>query len=306
MSLYISNYQKVKEFHEDFNHPISVESQMNIFDSDPKLVEFRLNKIQEELDELKVAISNDDFIECIDAICDLMYFVYGSFLAFGVNFDELEKKSIRIFDFPKNYTNIFKNDQSTMNLQVSILEQHFSLLCTMCEAKNFEITIKYLSKLIAQCYTLGTMFGVDIDECFAEVHRSNMTKACLTEDIAKQSVEDYINKKQIKNLALQNAISDQQIKEINEKYSVYDEPDYRKSETTIYWIVYDKKTTKILKSIYFEKPNLIKILNFDKIQNGETLNENNIDDNNGDDVDDVDDVDKIQHSETLNENNVDY
>lgn len=278
MSSFNTNFEKVGEFHLVFGHPMKTEPQTNVFEEDPKLVEFRLSQVEEELNELKDAISNDDFVECLDAICDLMYFVYGTFHVFGVNFDEQPKQKIRTFDSPKNYTDLFKNDLSGLTRQVSMLEQHFSCLQTSCEEKDFEMTVSYLSKLEAQCHSLGNFFGVDIDVCFSEVHRSNMTKVCLTEEVAQETVESYLKTKQMRDIELESATTDEEKKTINDKYKVYSEPSYRKSETTIYWVVYDKATSKILKSVKFELPKLAEVIDLNNIKNGK--NDNNQEQNN--------------------------
>jgi predicted HAD superfamily Cof-like phosphohydrolase len=260
-----TNYELVREFHVVFGHPANTEPQTNVFIENDKLVKFRLSQIEEEMTELKTAVTNKDFIECLDAICDLMYFVYGSFLVFGVNFDTLkEKQKIRLFDdSPKNNSNIFKNDPTGLQRQLDKLEQLFSLLTLSCEENDFNSMICYLAKLEAQCNTLGSLFGVDIQTCFSEVHRSNMTKVCLDEQIAQKTVDSYIDTKNLRNTELESATTDEEKSTINEKYKVYNEPAYRKSDTTKYWVVYDIATSKILKSVNFELPKIARVIGFD-------------------------------------------
>jgi hypothetical protein len=91
--------------------------------------------------------------------------------------------------------------------------------------------------IVSTCYTISSLFRVDIDKCFDEVFRSNMTKVCSNEDEAKDTVEWY---KQ------------------NEKR--YADPSYRQASNEKYWIVFDKATSKILKSIKFELPDLMRVI----------------------------------------------
>lgn len=234
---YDTNYQKVGEFHLVFGHPMKSEPQLTIFDDNYKLVEFRLSQIEEELNELKEAVEKEDFVECIDAVCDLMYFVYGTYHVFGVNFDDLTPKpKVRLFESPVNNTKVFENDISPFQMQISMLSQVLSLLTLSCEEHDFDSAITYLAKLEALCHTAGSLLGVNIDECFTEVHRSNMTKVCVSEEEAQETVQNY------------------------KTDTRYAEPDYRKSETTRYWVVYDKATSKILKSVKFELPKLADVI----------------------------------------------
>jgi predicted HAD superfamily Cof-like phosphohydrolase len=66
-----TNYEKVKEFHKQFGHPApDVLHEESITDTD--LTDLRVALIQEELNELKEAISNNDIIEVADALADIL------------------------------------------------------------------------------------------------------------------------------------------------------------------------------------------------------------------------------------------
>ena len=83
-----SNYQQVVEFNHAFGVDTNVTPQMNLFKEDPKLVNYRLSLINEEVSELRDAIETSDFIETIDALSDILYVTYGAFTAFGIDADK--------------------------------------------------------------------------------------------------------------------------------------------------------------------------------------------------------------------------
>jgi len=149
----ITNYQKILEFNKAFGVEGNDKPQFNIFDENPKLVNYRLSLILEEVKELQEAIQQKDLVETVDALADIMYVTLGAF----------------------------------------------------------------------------TAIGVDADAAFDLVHKSNMSKLCISEEEAQQTVEWY--KK-------------------NESHR-YDSPNYRKSDDNIHWVVYNESTKKILKNINY-------------------------------------------------------
>lgn len=83
-----SNFQKVVEFNKAFGVPTNTKPQFDIFDKNPELVQYRLDLILEEVQELKDAIAAKDFSEVIDALTDIEYVVLGAFTAYGVDADK--------------------------------------------------------------------------------------------------------------------------------------------------------------------------------------------------------------------------
>ena len=156
-SKHLSNFEKVGEFHELFEHPKFDKLNKDIFEENPKLVDLRLKLIEEEVSELKEAFEKKDFKEVADALSDILYVVYGA----------------------------------------------------------------------------GHAFGINLDKTFAEVHESNMTKACNSEAQAQETIEF--------------------IKETQPRYT---QPSYKLSKDGKYYIIYDKETGKILKNKYYQEVNL--------------------------------------------------
>jgi predicted HAD superfamily Cof-like phosphohydrolase len=56
--------------------------------STDKINSLRYELIKEELDELKVAMKNNDLLEVADALTDILYVTYGAGHAFGIDLDK--------------------------------------------------------------------------------------------------------------------------------------------------------------------------------------------------------------------------
>ena len=225
----ISNqYNKVKEFHTVFGHPVAVEKQHSLFNENKKLLSFRMSLIIEEINELKDAYNANDLVEFVDALADILYVVYGAGLVFGVQFQNA-------YDVNSVVTNTNNNILSERNdsLYNSLFDSSNGLFEAIKVLNSESITTLDLfedvcCRIIKLVYMLSECVRVNIDDCFSEVHRSNMTKVCSTEEDAKLTVEWY---------------KDNDIR--------YSNPQYRYSNG--YYIIYDAVTTKILKSRKYEE-----------------------------------------------------
>lgn len=80
-----NSYQRVREFHLAFGHPVLSEPRIPGKDR----VALRIELIEEELKELKDAIEDNDIVEIADALGDLDYVVNGAALEFGINLSEV-------------------------------------------------------------------------------------------------------------------------------------------------------------------------------------------------------------------------
>ncbi len=149
-----SDFEAVVEFNRTFGVPVYDTPQHDIFTRDPKLVDYRLKLIREEVAELEKACVEHDLVETVDALADILYVVQG----------------------------------------------------------------------------MGASLGLNMDEAFSIVHKSNMSKVCKDEDEAKRTVAYY---------------------EKNKATLGYDSPAYRKSADGRFYVVYNAATMKVLKSINY-------------------------------------------------------
>lgn len=85
-----SDFEKVLDFNIQFGVlPSQFKGTKETFVECKDVSEKCLALIKEEFEELQEAIKNDDFIETIDALCDLVYVIQGMCARIGVNFDKV-------------------------------------------------------------------------------------------------------------------------------------------------------------------------------------------------------------------------
>ena len=80
----MSNFNKVKNFMSTYGQEVKEKAQF----PDNKIVQLRVDLIEEELNELKEAIKNNDIVEVADALTDILYVTYGAGHSFGVDLDK--------------------------------------------------------------------------------------------------------------------------------------------------------------------------------------------------------------------------
>ena len=79
-----TNFELVGDFMESMDQDIFLDPEF----PDEHTQRLRINLIEEELDELQMAVDNQDMVEVADALTDLLYVVYGAGHAFGIDLDE--------------------------------------------------------------------------------------------------------------------------------------------------------------------------------------------------------------------------
>ena len=94
----MTNFEKVGLFMKTFNQDVKVSSSL----SSDKINALRISLINEELEELKQAISEKNLIEVADALTDILYVTYGAGHAFGIDldkcFDEVQNSNMSKLD----------------------------------------------------------------------------------------------------------------------------------------------------------------------------------------------------------------
>ena len=80
----MTNFNKVKFFMETFGQEVKNKPSF----STDKINSLRYDLINEELEELKIAMKNKDLLEVADALTDILYVTYGAGHAFGIDLDK--------------------------------------------------------------------------------------------------------------------------------------------------------------------------------------------------------------------------
>ena len=119
-----------------------------------------------------------------------------------------------------------------MKLRMDLIREEMKELEQAYEEKDFVEMIDALGDILYVVYGFGCTLGVDMDKAFDLIHKSNMSKLCKTEDEAVETVKWYQN-------------------EFEMGRQPYDSPDYRLSDDKEYYVVFNKSTGKILKSIKY-------------------------------------------------------
>ena len=94
----MTNFNKVKTFMKTFGQEVKTKPSF----STEKINSLRYDLINEELEELKVALENKDLLEVADALTDILYVTYGAGHAFGIDldkcFDEVQNSNMSKLD----------------------------------------------------------------------------------------------------------------------------------------------------------------------------------------------------------------
>lgn len=80
----MTNNEKVKQFMETYGQSVPTKPAF----PDRDTIHLRMDLIEEELDELRLAIVDENIVEVADALTDILYVVYGAGLTFGINLDK--------------------------------------------------------------------------------------------------------------------------------------------------------------------------------------------------------------------------
>ena len=136
---------------------------------------------------------------------------------------------------------IFTQNKKLCKLRLDLILEEVKELQEAMDNHDMIETTDALADILYVVYGAASSFGIDIDKAFDIVHKSNMSKLCVTEEEAKNTVKWYKNKF-----------------ELGEQ--PYDTPNYRKSNDNKYWVVYNESTGKILKSINYTPANFSSIL----------------------------------------------
>ena len=206
-----------------------------------KQIILRYSLINEEIKELQEALYNSDIIETIDALCDILYVVAGAKVYFNYKDNDKEyimisnNQSLNVYETKILFQNNF-NDISKIITDMDSESVKLNNITNLIINKYYDNEIilnynKHLDSIIKYVFDISLLLNINIIKFFDIVHKSNMSKICLSENEAIQTIENYL-------------------KDIQKRYIT---PTYRKKylKNKVYYIIYDENTTKILKNINY-------------------------------------------------------
>lgn len=82
---YLTNFEKVKQFHEIFSLLINEKPTL----PPPETKSLRKELIREEYDEVQEALDSDDIYEIAKELADLIYVLYGCGVTYGIDMDKV-------------------------------------------------------------------------------------------------------------------------------------------------------------------------------------------------------------------------
>jgi len=149
------------------------------------------------------------------------------------NFEKVKEfnETFGLPTFTKPQLDVVTKHPNLTKLRQDLITEECEEFVQAVKDNDFTEMVDALADILYVVYGAGSSFGVDLDKAFAIVHESNMSKLCKSEEEAIKTVEWY----------KQNHLD------------TYDTPCYRRSDNLKYWVVFNKSTGKILKSINYKK-----------------------------------------------------
>lgn len=146
---------QVREWHEKYNVPIyEIPTFVPI-----NRIQLRISLIKEEANELRMAFLNEPKPNRAKELCDLAYVVLGTVWEFGLKEQFLAWFKTETDYYPGLNTN---NCLDSIQLQVKQFEHYTD--------------VESLYMIFCEVGQLFEYMGIDFQQCFDEVHRSNMSK----------------------------------------------------------------------------------------------------------------------------------
>lgn len=133
---------------------------------------------------------------------------------------------------------IIQNNPNTVEFCLKLIREEIKELEQAVVDNNFVEVVDALGDALYVIYGMAARIGVDIDKAFDLIHENNMSKLCQSEEEAIKSVEYY---------------------EKNMDTLGYDSPSYRPSDDGNRWVVFNKSTKKVLKSVDYKPVDLTSV-----------------------------------------------
>jgi predicted HAD superfamily Cof-like phosphohydrolase len=143
------------------------------------------------------------------------------------------QEAFEMRSFPNGITQeeILKNPD-LIDLRIAFIDEESEEFKQAINDKDITEMRDAIGDILYVVYGAAHTFGFDADADFATIHDSNMSKLCKTEEEAQQTVAKYEQ-------------------DFKDGKTTYDTPYYYLNEKTGLWIVKNRSTGKVLKSINY-------------------------------------------------------
>ena len=121
---------------------------------------------------------------------------------------------------------------------LNLIREEVSELEQAVKQNDLIETIDALADILYVVYGMGARIGVNLDSAFKLVHENNMSKLCTTEEEAIASVAYYI---------------------ANPQFG-YRSPAYKRAHDNVHYVVYNRDTNKVLKSVNYKSVDLSSLI----------------------------------------------
>lgn len=178
-----SQAQQVIEFMKVCNQEVNT---ARTFQS-TKVANLRISLINEEIfgtNELVDSIEADNNVGIVDALCDILYVTYGAMATYGCT-DVLMDSEIVTNGIPRVRKNLFKHEAEQIVKRTSDSFEQFKRGISTGDSRAISTG---LHNIVSWCYVYAHDCGFDLVGAFDEVHRSNMSKFCSSEQEALDSI----------------------------------------------------------------------------------------------------------------------
>lgn len=172
---------------------------------------------------------------------DMQKYIYGGndTTTIKTNFEKVSEfnKTAGVERIDKPSEQVFETHPKMIETCLSLIREEVSELETAVKEHDITETRDALADILYVVYGMAFRLGIDVDTDFYLVHESNMSKFCISEEEAQETVYNY------ESLYKQGK-------------SPYPSPAYRFEHTTGKWVVFEKTTGKILKNINYKPVDL--------------------------------------------------
>lgn len=181
MSIPAQQMQQVIEFMKVANQEVNTKFTF----LSTKQADFRTRLIHEEIfgkNEFIDSVNNDNKVGMVDGLCDILYVTYGALASYG-----LECKTTDIYNDHVGESRILPKHQALKGIKA--ITDRFEQYQRGVETGDRTVIESGLTGIVYEVITFANNSGFNLKDAFDEVHRSNMSKFCSSEQEARSSID---------------------------------------------------------------------------------------------------------------------